>query len=127
MRVSKKHFNIFKKECSKWLTYFHLGSWKIFYNFEKLDGCYGELGGVCFGSRTAIITMNSTGWKDERTERELIAIVKEVAFHEICELFLDKLDTLAKCKRLVKEIEINDARHAIIRVLEKRIFLKEKH
>ena len=111
MKTSKKNFVVFKKEFLRWVDILGLKQWKIFFLQDKLDNAFGECrANLSGGVATIVMTLEI----DDRKHFN----PKENGKHEALELLLVPLDVNAKY-RYVSESEINEARHAIIRVLEK--------
>jgi (p)ppGpp synthase/HD superfamily hydrolase len=117
VKTSKAHFRMFDKQVSKWLVVFNLSSqWKVFVTHVELIGRSMAETECDYPGKVATIFLNKV-WEDtEVTEREL----DETAFHEVLEIVLDKLDSMAKisCQR----DKVDEARHDIIQMLTCTIF-----
>jgi (p)ppGpp synthase/HD superfamily hydrolase len=117
MKTSKAHFRLFDKQISKWLEVFSLGSqWKVFVTHVELMGRSMAETECDYPGKTATIFLNKV-WEDtEVTEKE----IDETAFHEVLEIVLDKLDSMAKisCQR----DKVDEARHDVIQMLTCTIF-----
>ena len=102
MKTTAKDFKLFKQECQKWIEYFGLINWRISYFGEQLDVDYA----VCswdIEGRCASITFSKYISEDVEFPN-----IKKCAFHEVCELFLADLQSLANT-RYTTSIEINIA------------------
>jgi len=117
VKVTKKHFKVFGRECTKWIRFFGLKEWNIIAVRRHLDdegalaSCHADYCG-----RIANLVIDDD-WGSEPVTNELLEIC---AFHEVCELLLAKLAKLAEAhyaKNIVEE-EI----HVIIRKLESSLF-----
>ena len=121
-KTNKKHFDLFKKECDKWLNFFSMKQWRIFYEHKDYEhvngyGCYS----VEHEGKIATIGL-CINWGDTEPKNQYI---KRTAFHEVCELLLSPLNWLAKSRFGVLEEDLNERRHEIIRVLENKIFMEK--
>lgn len=116
MKTTKKDFELFKKECRKWIKVFGLKDWEI--NFEHVPVQSG-IGEHIFDSnnRWAYIKLATDWGNTEISSCE----VKRTAFHETVELWLGRIRILAKI-RYVREDEIDEEIHALVRTLENVIF-----
>ena len=119
-QVSKEDFEVFKKECDKWISFFGLCGWRIFYEFiDAGEDCYAQIRYNLL-DRVATITLNLFIYDEtERTEVD----VKRSAFHEVCELLLARISLFGK-ERFVNENEIDEEIHNLIRIFENTIFTK---
>ena len=114
--TTRADFELFKRECGKWVRYFGLTEWQIDYEH---DGAVGERAACAtwLTSKSATLSLNKDWETDEVTDER----VQLSAFHEVCELLITPLDSNAKC-RYIAESEITEARHGIIRRLENTIY-----
>jgi hypothetical protein len=79
-----------------------------------------SLAEVSYRTVGRVATINlAPRWNIEPTEQQL----KKTAFHEICELFLARINILAR-DRYCNEENIDEEIHNIVRTLENVIFLK---
>lgn len=115
-KTTKKHFEIFKKECAKWIDYFGLKDWEISYWHKQSEDhlAYIKYDPV---NGWAIIGL-STDW--DSIEPTIIE-VKSSAFHEVAELLLGRLVRCAE-RRSTTIREIEEATHGIIRRMENSVF-----
>lgn len=113
---AKKQFQVFKKECVKWIRIFGMYGWE--YTFLHID--LDNDAGTCT-------------WPDNPAQRQLtislntelphysMEDIKRVAFHEVMEAFFYRISFLGEARYLQPE-DIDEERHNIIRTLEKVIF-----
>jgi len=116
-KTTKTEFELFKKECQRWIKFWGLTEWEINYRHKEIDR---EVYAVCY---TDIIGMTATLKFNKNIREDLESQPKESAFHEICELLLAKLSTLAN-DRYSTEDELCVASHEIIRRLENCVYNK---
>jgi hypothetical protein len=117
-RTSKKHFEIFKNECQKWVDKFELNNWDIKYHWKKLekfDG--GENIGVATYSAEVYLDKEI---EDEHADTDLTKFVKKTAKHEILHILLKRLAINASA-RYINECELTEAEEELVRKLEKII------
>lgn len=114
-KTNKKHFDIFKKETLKWIEYFGLKDWEIRLEHatDEENMAYVLINSV---NRFAMIGLSKT-WSCKPSVKEL----KQSAFHEVLELLLEKIVFTAS-KGSLGDVEIQEAKHDVIRRLENTIF-----
>lgn len=117
-KTTKKHFEIFKKECAKWIEYFGLKDWDVGYIHKKDDDNFGTCG-YNMVSCHATISL-TTNWGDEEPT---VSAIKRVAFHEVAELLLARLVSVAHT-RSATDYDIEEATHGIIRRMENSVLKK---
>lgn len=117
--TTKAHFEIFKAECRRWLDYFGLKGWDVFFEHDN-----PENGESCFAScfyrllgRNATFFLSKDWGHNEVTEQQ----VRRSAFHEVCELLLSRMKVLAR-SRFINEDEIEEEIHNLIRTFENTVF-----
>ena len=117
-KTTQEDFQVFKEAVVYWQNRLGLLNWHIYTRHRpKLEvqaQCATNLSGRC-----ATITLSKVLYNYDEPPGE--AAIRRMAFHEICELFLARIDICART-RFVQEGEIEEARHEIIRTLEKVIF-----
>ena len=116
--TTSKHFEVFKKEVLRWLEIFGLKDWDVSIEHKEVEEdsraiCVSQVGG-----QLATISL-STDWDIKPTDDNL----QVHAFHEVCELLLSHMDSLAR-ERTILPRELEVARHSVIRVLENVLFPK---
>jgi hypothetical protein len=114
MRLSQKHFKLFRSECEKQLERLGLKGWKVYYQFKKLDNSFGRAD-WSYSGRVATISLATNFPKPyENLEQQ----IKETALHECLEILLSPISDMAGSRdyhgdSFTKEI------HTVIRTLEK--------
>ena len=122
MKTTKNHFQIFKKECQKWIAFFGLYGWRYSYFHEDTTEDWRASVRVSIDGRTVSLFLH-IDWKDDVvTERA----VRESAFHEICEILLWRLASMAFGNLRFSPKECNEETHNIIRILENKVFNRGK-
>lgn len=116
MKTTKQHFELFKKECQKWIEFFGLKDWDVWCVHENVEG---NLGSIVYDLLDKQATINlATDWgMTKPTTLE----IRKTAFHEVCELLLARLGIYGKA-RFIKEVDFTEATHDIIRRLENSVF-----
>lgn len=120
MKTTAKHFEIFKKECQKWIKVFGLYGHRFYYQHEDIKGRQIAYCIYPDDHEDRAFTLGLTVNLD--CEYSMIDI-KKSAFHEVMEAFLYRIGNLARC-RYVQPEEIDDEIHNIVRILENTIFDK---
>ena len=119
MKVTKRHFNIFRRDCTKWIRFFSLKEWyvsavrRVDADFEEgaLAKCAADYHG-----RVAELIIDPD-WGETDVTKGLLEIC---AFHEVCELLLAKLAKLAEAHYSKKIVE--EEVHVIVRKLENSLY-----
>lgn len=117
MKISKEEFKTFVDECNRWVDFFGLKDWKIYYYQEKLKESFAECRVNGIENRIVSIVLNKELDKEDYDFFDL----RKTAFHEVCEVLLYGLEYLATCRYLSPE-EITTERHSIIRRLENSVY-----
>ena len=108
------HFELFKKECRKWIELFGLDEWKIYFlhlsppDSKRLAGCNYE--GLTF---VATFVLNKN-WRHDKPNNNW---VKMVAHHEVVHLLIAQLNCLAT-SRYVTEDEVENAVERLVHKIE---------
>ena len=120
MKTSKKDFDIFKKECERWIEFFGLKDYSVRILHENTEGG-GEANIWTDEFQKCATIKQSIDLKHEclRTKEE----IKRAAFHEVCHLLLSDLYFKATC-RYLSDSELDGTEHAIIQRLENLVFEK---
>lgn len=116
MKLSKKHFKLFTQECERNLERLGLKSWKVYYEFKKLDNAFGNANWD-YSGRVATITL---AVDFPKPFDNLKSQIKETALHECLEIFLSPLTNLAT-DRTFDRLDFDKEVHSIIRTLEKLV------
>jgi len=113
-KTTKKDFEIFKKEAEKWIEYFGLINYEVFYSHAADEN------GTAFAwtnqdGRNCTIGL-AFDWDEKPKANEL----KRSAFHEICEVMISPLSDITT--KLYNRDFVAGKVHDIIRRLENTIF-----
>ena len=114
-KLTNKHFQIFKKECRKWIDLFGLKGYDYTIKWGDLSDCYADCS-YNVVQRWAVIRLMKT-WGRKITSIEL----KQSAFHEVCHILFGIINVLAK-SRFIGEEEVDEEIHNLIRIFENTIF-----
>jgi len=105
--ITKKEFELYKKECEKWLEVFGLQSWNVSIIQKEIDP--EEAFGACeweYENRCASLVLNTKCYLPNLD-------IKETALHECLELLLCPLQDLAQCRNW-DHSEWTKERHSVI-------------
>ena len=122
MKTTKHHFEIFQRECEKWIMRFGLLGWRFYYQHKDIEE--RQLAYCLYPDDpqdrvfTLGLTLNLEG------DYPMIDI-KRTAFHEVMEAFLYKMKYLAQA-RYVQPEEIHEETHNLVRTLENVVWQGEK-
>jgi len=115
--TTKRHFELFKKECKKWQKAFGIFYWEFY--FDHRDDLGDSESAVLYAvdGKQATFILSKT-----ITFPVTDALVKRAAFHEVMELLLGPLSHLSESRFDVTQERLDQERHAVIRVWENFIF-----
>ena len=116
MKTTKKDFELFESECWKWIDFFGLKAWDIVIEHESAKGNRATCS--YFVTNRSIVLNLATEFETDPITSERI---KQDAFHEVCEILLCNIRTLAETRFIHKD-EIDEEVHAIIRTLENVLY-----
>ncbi len=108
-KTSDKHFRLFKHECEKWVNRFELHEWTVSYEWKPLQGADAEYN-ASYQGRCVVIALSK---EIEPFEKTMEDEIREVAFHEICELMLYPLRSQIVWRNFDAG-EMESATHAVI-------------
>jgi hypothetical protein len=113
-------FDIFKTECLKWIEFFGLKDWVVY--FDDNAKCEPDnMAETCYGP----LTSRNVTFHFQGSDNPVFNDPKRDAFHEVCELLLYRLHCLAEY-RFVSASEIDEAVHEIINILQNTVYEKLK-
>lgn len=117
--LGEDYYEIFKEEFKYWSDKFGLVGWEFHFYFGEDNNEYSARGRLVndHESRIALVFLNKKFEGTEPTEEA----VRQVAYHEACELLLSKLKFLME-QRNVSDREIEEETHNVIRVMENCFF-----
>lgn len=119
LKTTEKHFKIFQAECKKWIDYFGLKNWQVYYAHREING-RAEARFNCVDG-IANLTLNI---KWDEISKDLLndKTVKRTAFHEICELLFGRIHDMVGQRFGLIEEDVGEEIHRIIRILENTMF-----
>ena len=124
MKTTPEHFEIFKAECKKWIEIFGLKNWRIDYIHKKLSS--DSRAQTTFNCVSSIATIFFNTKPDEEDEYKFtVETVKKTAFHEVCEILLGRLSLMVGQRYALHELDVEEATHQIIRILENVLWKEE--
>lgn len=124
-RTTEEQFEAFKDEARKWIEYFGLSEWEIF--FHHKNGSKERA--LCDVHNEGHIAVLSLGREWEALEEPDEEAVRKCAFHEVCELLLMDdwyIATLEDLSLEQREQLLEKVRHRVIRRLENSLYRKSK-
>ena len=124
MKLTQKHFEIFKKECLKWIDFFGLVQWQIHFTFKSLEN-RAQIAFNCVSGCATIIL--SSKWEENSKDFINDYNIRKAAFHEVCELLLGRLNDMVSQRYGLNEGDVDEEIHRIIRTLENKVFTTENH
>jgi len=117
MKTTKKDFEMFKKECQKWIDILGLKDWHIWYEHEQTDeNCIAQYAED--PQARSLTIWFTTGLHSPLTEHD----IKSTAFHEIMEVYMVDLRRMALESNSFKSVD--EAMHKVVRMLENVLFPK---
>lgn len=115
MQTTKKDFELFKKECQKWIDRFELSNWNVyFYHGNDEDKqivaqIYTEL-----TKRSVAVNLNT------EIDENIVLNIPEIAKHEMIHLLLADIIELG-WRRFVTKDELESAEESLVSKLVKII------
>jgi len=110
MKLTKKHFKIFKEECNLFINKLGLTGYEIYYEFKELEDEEGASIQVNDEGRIATISLNINHNNNKDT---LIEGLKNYAKHEILHLLLSRF-SYYNYSRFVDKNSIKEAEEEIV-------------
>ena len=118
-KTTKKDFKLYKKEFKKWYKRFGLSHIEVIFTRDPDDNSFGW---TTFDSEGMVANVALViNWDTIKPTKKMI---KKTAFHECMEVFLFHLRNCAT-RRFMKEDEIDQEMHRVIRTLETAVFERE--
>lgn len=117
-KTTARHFEVFQKEAWKWIRRFGLLNWDWCFEHAALPGLYAQAQWN-ITARNCTLTL-AKDWEDMPVTNEQ---VRRSAFHEVCEVLLGPMTTLAGA-RFIGEYDLQEASHQVIRILENAVWAK---
>jgi hypothetical protein len=119
MKTTHKQFEMFKKECQKWVNRFGIFGWRFYYIHENYDDSGDRIAYIVWPNNIEdrVFTVGLSVDISDITDRD----IRCSAFHEVMEAFLYRLQVLAK-SRTTFDSDVTEEIHHLIRTLETVIF-----
>ena len=114
MKTTKADFELFKRECQKWIDRYELNNLKFYYKLDDTDDSFAEYYYSEWMQKITVILSKefSEPMIDKKQQ------IKDTAFHEITEILLVPLRTMAEKRNFDRE-EMEKETHRIIHKLQK--------
>ncbi len=123
--LEQRHFDIFKDEARKWLAYWGLTEWEVFFVFEpNTDGSRAR----CYTKHLDKICHLALNTRPDLCEPPSETSIRKSAFHEVLELLLSSLTFIALDEEIPhdeREGLTESETHAVIRRMEKAMFTEK--
>lgn len=117
-KTTKAHFELFKKECWKWIEKFGLYDWQYYFFHEDWED--GNRATIKYNVKSRAASINlSPIWNTPITNLE----VRRSAFHEVMEAMLGDLYLMGESREFDEALFVGES-HKIIRRLENVVFDK---
>lgn len=107
MKTTRDQFELFKKECQKWINFFGLHGWAAYYRHILLEP---DVGAMCEPNMNQRLVCFSLNLEPDTDSID----IKKMAFHEVDELRFTRIEELAKI-RYISEGELREEVHNLIR------------
>lgn len=120
MKITEKHFNLFKTEFTYWFDKFGMTEFTVNFHFGMKDNKYANASNVISYENSYIDVYFDKEFGSEYLNGELNEAIKEAAKHEAVHALTNRLFTLAKW-RFATEEETIDANEQLVRKLVKLI------
>ncbi len=126
MKITGRHFKIFRRECRRWLRFFGLTDWQVYYEHREADTDDRAWCETKLSARTATIGLNAV-WDCEPDDYGIDANeeMRKAAFHEVVELLLSPLYSEA-LYRFTTGDALVEADHGIVRRLENAVYTRKE-
>jgi hypothetical protein len=122
MKTTKKDFELFKKECQKWIDRFELNKYDVAYDWHKMNEANAMMNNQESGMVATISLSNKIDYDkfDFPQYKNVNEFIKEKAKHEVIHLLIGRYREYAN-SRFVSKNEISEAEEELVRKLEKII------
>ncbi len=118
---TKKDFEIFKKECRRWIEKLGLGGWQVTFAFQQIrEGDSYATIDTDFDGMVANITLTKVAKLSAIDDKGFRDDIRRHAKHEVMHLLLSKLSALAG-RRYCAYTDINSAEEEIVNLLIKKL------
>lgn len=113
IKVTKAQFELFKKECKKWIDRFELNNWDVYFVNTALDDSTIARTKTNIDTYDATIALNLKWSEELPLNREQLI---KTAEHEILHVLIARLDCLAH-SRYAKKDELDSANEELVQKL----------
>lgn len=119
MKTTHKQFEMFTKECKKWINRFGIFGWRFYYTHENYDDDREKIAYIIWPNsiEDRVFTIGLSADISNITDND----IRCSAFHEVMEALLYRMQVLAKA-RMTFDSDINEEIHHLIRTLETAVF-----
>lgn len=114
-KVTKEQFDLFKKECRKWIDKFELNNWKV--HFKLGDAGEGNRASINRNVTGYIASIHLADSWDKLNVSLTNAEIRQNAKHEIIHLLLGRYSAQAR-ERFIIQSELDEAGEELVRKLE---------
>jgi len=115
MKTTKADFDLFKKECKKWIDKLNLNNWEYEFSHEFIGDNIVATTESTFKSKMVLIKLNTD---IDKFKGSKIVYIKSVAHHEILHVLLENLYHLAIARDFGEGYYLAEE-HAVIHRLQK--------
>jgi hypothetical protein len=119
MKITKKHYKVFKKEFLKWVK--HFGLYGNRYYFQHKNVNIKNAFAYCIFPDDYDDRVFTIGLPKRTRTRHSMTDIRKVAFHEAMEVLLYRIRFLAGC-RYPQQADIDDEIHNLVRIFENCVF-----
>ena len=116
MKTTKKHFELFKSECQKWIDIFELNKYKVAYEWKDLE-VEATINAQEDGVTTTIGLGKDIGYDEFDYNMSLKEYISSIAKHEVIHLLLSRFAWNAT-GRYISRDEMQEAEEELVRKLE---------
>ena len=120
IKLTKKHYELFKAECERWIQFFGLTEWSYYFSFENGKE---NMAHIYINNIGKCCTINlSNEWVEfPDKNQDIEEQIKVSAFHEIAHLLSGDLIELGR-SRFVTEDQIIEAEETFVRRMENTVY-----
>ena len=116
MKTTKADFELFKRECQKWIDRYELNQYTFYFSIGETEG--GLASYSVNVEAQAIEIIFEKDWGDAVEGVNKNKSIKEIAFHEITEILISPLRILAEDRNFSEE-KLEEETHRIIHKQQK--------
>lgn len=122
MKTTARHFGWFTDEAKRWIRFFGLYDWRVtFAHSRDYDYWDDDAIAMCcftYDGRTATLWLNGDLPKEFCNEFQ----IRMSAFHEVVELLLGRISSIASTRWGFNQRDLTEATHEVVRTLENTVF-----